>query len=394
MLLFACLTDSFCPYSSVRVSFSSHLLFPATISSWDICVATRDIIANLNFMTNTKQPSNLMKTLIVAGFIALIALLVWLAVTLVAVLPSAFSSLASLAESVQQGRPHNTITVANGNSIVNNQESFTISWTDVNRSGVYTFAYECTDGVAIDMRYPANNITTVPCGETIKLGGAVTSLELIAHSERTRFIDVDYQIGFIPNGEDVVAFGAETSFTVVNVNIPQGQTVPEQTDDSENEVVEDISNESDPSTPTKPTAPAPQEPTYITTEIYELPSSDPNGFVDLGVTYLGVGRLTDNNQFIPGTVIDSDTRGAFQFEVRNLGTKTSQEWTFTADLPTGREYESDEQSELLPNEYSIITLGFDTNGDTGIRSFGAEIDVDNDRVSSNNTFDWAVTIID
>jgi hypothetical protein len=347
-------------------------------------------------MTNEQKSSNTMRTLAIACFVVLIVFLVWLAVTLVAALPGAFSSLASLAEGLQQDRAQDSITVANGNSIVNTSEDFTISWTDVNQDGVYTLFYTCVDGVSIDMRYPANNITTVPCGEVIKLGNNITSLQLITRSERSRFIDIDYQVGFMPAGEDDVAFATDSSFTVVNVNIPQSQSVAVTTKTETDTTSEsDVADESIDTTETPATPPVTySEPRTIATEIYALPSSDPNGFVDLAVTYLGVGRLTDANRYIPGTTIDVDTRGAFRFEVRNVGTKTSDDWTFAATLPTGQEYESDTQDELLPNEYSIVTLGFDTLDERGIQSFGAEVDVDEDRNRNNNDFTWAVHIVD
>lgn len=349
-------------------------------------------------MNNTQKPSTAIKVLATVGFLAALALLVWLAVTIVTVIPGAFSSLASIADSLQQARPQKEIVVANQNSIVNNDESFTVTWTNINRDGIYTISYACIDGVAVDMRYPANNITQIPCDETIKLGNSVHSLELIPQSEKKRFIDVPYTIGFIPQGETDVAYATESVFTVVNVNIPQSQGVSnDDTDDEPTGAVageEDTatSTETDTETPARPVTPA--QPTVITTEVYELPSSDPNGYVDLAVKYLGVGRLDSNNRFIAGGVIDTDTRGAFRFEVRNLGTKTSRDWSFEAELTSGQTFESEMQDGLLPNEYTVITLGFDNVGELGAKRFGAEIDVPGDTNSSNDRFSWAVNIVD
>jgi hypothetical protein len=351
-------------------------------------------------MTTSNKPSIAIKALAVTGFIAFVGLLVWLAVMLVGVLPSAFSSLASLAEGLQQSRPQAEIVVANSNSIVNNSEAFTISWTNLNRAGQYTIRYECVNGVSVDMRFPANNITTIPCGETIKLGSDVTSLELFINSERQRFIDINYTIGFI-NGENAAVTETENTVTVVNVSIPQSQSVA--TDDSDEPTGEVAGESTDTSTeavvaetpaPTTPSTPAPATPEVVATEIFALPTSNPNGFVDLAVKYVAVGRLNSDNQFIPGGVINSDTRGAFQFEVRNLGTKTSRDWTFVATLTSGATFESESQDGLKPNEYTIVTLGFDNVGETGAQRFGAAIDVPEDRNSENDEFSWAVNIID
>jgi hypothetical protein len=348
-----------------------------------------------NFIYMNTNQSTGMKALATAGFIVLVALLVWLAVTLVSLLPNAFSSLASLAEGLQQARPSTELVVASGSSIVNNGEDFTINWTNLNRSGEYTLFYECTDGVAIDMRFPANNITAVPCGETIKLGNAITSLELIARSEKTRFIDVNYAVGFIPTGETAVAYTNSNTFTVVNVNIPQSQSIVAESDEPAGEVAGE-STEVVTETPTPaPTTPVtPREPEVTAVEIFELPSSDPDGFVDLAVKYVAVGRLTNDNRFVRGGVIDSDTRGAFQFEVRNLGTKTSDDWSFEATLTSGATYQSETQDGLLPNEVARFTLGFDNVGETGAQRFGVEIDVPQDRNSDNDEFSWAVNVVE
>jgi len=353
-------------------------------------------ILDYYIMTNNTNQSPLVRTLAIAGFVLIIILLVWVAVRLVAVLPTAFSSLASIASSVYNERPQSEIVVANANSIINNGESFVLKWTNLNRAGVYTFGYECTDGVVLDMRFPANQVTAIPCDETIKLGTDVTQLEIMARSEMRRFVDIPYTIGFMENDSTELSYATPSTFTIVNVLIPQSQSITNEVTPPTGEVAGETVTEPEmeivETPPAPPVAPAPVAPQIIATEIFELPSSNPAGFVDLAVTYLGVGRLTENNQFISGGTIDNDTRGAFQFEVRNLGTKTSDDWTFDATLTSGTVYESNEQDGLLPNERSIVTIGFDTVGDLGAQRFGAEIDVDNDNNSRNDSFSWAVNV--
>lgn len=350
-------------------------------------------------MTTSNTPSTAVKALAIAGFIAFVALLVWLAVTLVSVLPSAFSSLASIADGLQQARPQAELVVANSNSIVNNGDEFTISWSNLSRDGQYTIQYECVTGVVVDMRFPANNITTIPCGETIRLGSDITELDLTINSERQRFIDVIYTIGFISETDETVT-STDNTVTIVNVSIPPSQSLAEDEETSEpdgtvaGESVDLTDTETTSPAPTTPSTPAVSAPSVVATEIYELPSSDPNGFVDLAVRYLAVGRLTSDNEFIPGGVIDSNTRGAFQFEVRNLGTKTSRDWTFAATLTSGATYQSQTQDGLRPNEFMVVTLGFDNVGETGAQRFGAEIDITGDRNSENDSFSWAVNVID
>lgn len=335
------------------------------------------------------------KTAAVTGFIALIAFFVWLAVQIASLVPSAFSSLASLADSVYNNRPSSQIVVGNPNTIVNTGESFTITWTDLNREGSYTFSYLCVDGVAVDVRTSGSRIETVTCGETLTLGEAVTSLEVLARSEQRRFTDINYIIGFIPAGATEASISTTATLTVVNANIPQSQSgVATPEPEAEAPVEEPAGEVAGETTDTPATPTRPGTPTVIETPIFALPVSNPNGFVDLAVRYLAVGTMDADNDFTPRGTIDEDVRGAFQFEVRNLGTKTSDEWTFTATFTSGTTYESKTQAGLKPNERSIITLGFDYVGERGAQTFGASIDVDDDINPKNDSFTWAVNIVE
>ena len=102
--------------------------------------------------------------------------------------------------------------------------------------------------------------------------------------------------------------------------------------------------------------------------------------------------MDSDNNFTRTATIDNDVRGAFQFEVKNIGTKTSDDWEFTATLTSGTEFEADNQQPLKPNERSVITLGFDAVGDTGVQFFGATVAGGSDRNENNNAFTWAVEI--
>jgi len=91
-------------------------------------------------------------------------------------------------------------------------------------------------------------------------------------------------------------------------------------------------------------------------------AEDPNGKADLGIHVLGTGILDpETNIFTPADIIKTTDRGAVQFEVTNLGTKTSEEWTFDAVLPTNppHTFHSDNQQVLAPGERIEFTLGFD-----------------------------------
>ncbi|MEZ4200357.1 MAG: hypothetical protein R3B69_02050 [Candidatus Paceibacterota bacterium] len=103
-------------------------------------------------------------------------------------MPSAFSSLASLAESVEDGRrAQNEINITVVDAVVNSDESFTIAWSDLKRDGNYVINYKCVEGVALDVRI-GNDIVGVPCetnfilpADVFSIDGTASLLRRIAH---------------------------------------------------------------------------------------------------------------------------------------------------------------------------------------------------------------------
>lgn len=337
-----------------------------------------------------EKKDSIMKTLAVVGFVGVIILGVWLAVQVVQLIPGAFSSLASLADSLYNNQTETTFTVVNSENILNNNEAFTVTWTEVEREGVYSFMYACTEGVAVDVRDQAGDVIAVACDTPLQLGSTVTSLEVIATSERRRFADVDYTITFSESAGAEALYIADSAFTVINPSIPQSVDIALEDEEEEIDVDVEVDAEEEASKPA--TTPAEPKPTTIKTPIYALPVSDPRGFVDLAVQFSGVGVMDKDDNFIRTATIDEDTRGAFQFTVINLGTKTSDEWEFEATLTSGQEFESAEQPPLRPNERAVITLGFDAVGESGFQDFGAEVSAEDDVNPRNNQFTWAVRV--
>ncbi len=343
---------------------------------------------------NNQRKDSAIKTLAIIGFTATIVLGVWLAVQVVQLAPSAFSSLASLSESVYGKPSTDEITVVTSKSVVNNAETFALRWSTVDRPGEYRFMYECTDGVDVLVQSKDGSMVPAACGQPFPLSGKGET-QLQVKSDTLRFIDVSYTVTFTDEGAREIAVADSDKFTVVNATIPQGGIVAGVEDDKNDNNEEVVVSETETPVPNKPVvttpstpAPAPK-PQYQFT--YELPKSNPNGFVDLKATYLGVGELSSNNIFTPRATIDNDTRGALKFSVTNIGTKTSADWTYEVDMPNGSTYESPKQVGLKPNETATIVLGFDTT-DTGTKSIKGDVKVANDRNTTNNDFSWSVTV--
>lgn len=343
---------------------------------------------------NNQRKDSAIKTLAIIGFTATIVLGVWLAVQVVQLAPSAFTSLASLSESVYGKPSADQITAVTSKSVVNNAETFTLSWSKVNRPGAYRFMYECTEGVDVLLKNTAGTMSPAACGQPFPLVGDGKT-EVQVKSDNLRFIDVSYTVTFTDEGAREIAFADSDKFTVVNATIPQGGLVAGAEDDkvtTSDEVTTKPTSEVETTAPaTIPNTPvAVQQPQYQFT--YELPKSNPNGFVDLKATYLGVGELTNNNTFVPRATLDNDVRGALKFSVTNIGTKTSGEWTYEVEMPNGTTYESPNQEGLKPNETATIILGFAVS-DTGTKSIKGEVIVGNDRNNDNNDFSWSVQVV-
>lgn len=175
----------------------------------------------------------------------------------------------------------------------------------------------------------------------------------------------------------------------------------ETTEENEEEVEEAVAT-STPAVPetvvtdTKPVAtsttvvkPTPVQ--YKTVVTYKTPVSDPNGYTDLQVAFVAVGKLNSNGRFVASDYVEEDEQNALQFTVKNIGTKTSSDWNFSASLPNGGEMNSKNQKPLKPSETSTLTVVFEMNDS---RSNYAEVEVTggNDKNSANNSFRTKVRV--
>ncbi len=356
-----------------------------------------------------EKKTALTKVFAIVGFIAIIVLMVWLSVKIVAFVPNAFSSLASIADSVYNYDEDEKLSVATEKSVINAGEAFTITFEKMTIPGTYTFMYTCTDGVSVEVRNEAGSIVAISCDTVFDIS-EMDSLDVRVASEKNRFTDVAYALTFTPDNTDKDAISVQGMVTIVNASMP---TVAEGTPDTEEtpvtpevieeteeevvaepeaEVVEETTTTPKPPVVTKPTTPKPPQYQYVEEVTYTTPVSNPNGNIDLQVTYKAVGTM-NGKVFSPQSNIETDETGGIQFEVKNIGTKTSNSWTYEALLPSGIEYTSGVQKPLKPQERALITIGFDGISETGTEKFGVELETKQDVNARNDSFTWAVTIV-
>ncbi len=340
-----------------------------------------------------EQKDSVTKTLAIIGFIVAVLFIVWLVIQIVHFIPSAFNSLASIADGVYNYNEEQTMSVSTKNSVVNTGESFALSWTELKQPGTYTFMYECTPGTSVQVRTAQGNIIDLDCDTPFILGDK-TSLEIIVDSEKQRFTDIPYTVTHTPKNPNLDVTQTHSQVTIVNASIPTGTTVAEDDETSEEEAVKETIEKEETAAVETPSSPAvTPKPKVVQTPIYEIPTSDPNGDIDLAVTYLGVGTL-EGKVFSKSGTIDADKQGAIRFEVKNIGTKTADDWGYEAQLPSGITYVSGKQEALKPNEKAIITLGFKGLTETGIERFGVTVDAEDDVNTKNNSFTWAVEVVE
>lgn len=325
------------------------------------------------------------KTFAIVGFVAIVLFTVWLAVQVVSVVPSAFSSLASLANSIYNYDTNEELVVATGSTIANTGESFNISWTHMQNSGTYAFSYACTDGVSVDIKDPSGDIIALACDTTWDLGDVV-SLAVVIASEKHRFADIPYTVSFTETGVPDSITSTTKAITIVNATIPTSESIA--TEEAEEISEEEVEQEETTNIPTNTAG----TPTTVEKLIYAIPTSNPNGKIDLAVTYLGMGILT-GKIFTPTQTIGVNQNGAIQFEVKNIGTKTAEDWSYEANLPADMSFSSGDQKALKPNERAVITLGFEGVSRTGVEKFDVSVTAKNDISKLNNSFTRSVLIV-
>jgi len=321
-----------------------------------------------------EKKSPLMKTAAVLLFVLVIIICAWAAVRLAMFIPTGFTKLADLADTVHQYDPMTDakLEMSASEEAIESGSIVSLDWNDLNIRGDYSFSYECIDGVSIDVRV-AGEIEKLDCEKLLYIPTDTFDLDVYISSEKSQVAYVPMTLEFTPNSGSA-NLDDEAVVTVTNSDIPDRITEREEGETTETE----------PTTTTTPTEP-------VVTWRYVEPTSNPNGYTDFQVTYLGVGIVNSNGVFVPTTLRENQA-GAFKFIVKNIGTKTSSTWNFEGELPNGTDFESGDQTGLRPTESATFTISFPNTGDDGVKHFGVKVYGGNDIKTANNSFTATVDI--
>jgi len=343
-----------------------------------------------------QKKDSVTKTLAILGFVAVIILIVWLAVKVVALIPGAFSSLASIADSVYNRSTDAELIVTTENSVINDGESFTISWSKLPGNGSYSFAYKCAEGVSFDLRVSNSVIQPITCNTFVNVEKN-TEVQVIINTEKQRFTDVEYAIAY--NQEGVEPITTSSIITVVNATIPTTAVAVTDTDAGATPPTPSVSTPTPaPATPggaTNPThsiTPIAGEPRMVKHYIWQIPESDPKGNIDLKASHIAFG-IMKNGIFYSRPELEEGVPGVVQFEIKNIGTKTADRWSYEVELPGGGNYMSGNQKALKPNERVVLTLSFD-GLDKGREEYSVDVTARGDVNNKNNDFEQTVRVVD
>lgn len=329
-------------------------------------------------MKNTSSQSkkeSILRALAVAGLVALILLIAWLTVQIVRVAPTAFNSLASLAEGISNyeevDEAVDPLVIENPSETIIAGETANIRWNMI-EGQTYSFTYTCSDETTVSL-VDGDGLRRLSCEETYDLEER-TDIELALDTTASTS-EVTYSILTFSNTDETAVDTASGIIVVDNPNRP-GFVAGESTSAT-------TTSESESESTPEP------EPVTPETEItLVIPESNPNGFTDLETQFVGVGE-TDAG-LTP--TLEQDSDGILFFSVRNIGTKTSEEWSFTVELPGGATYRSEDQAPLKPNERATLALTIETDDDSS-HVFEVTVDTDEDRNDRNNAFSQRVRFV-
>ncbi|MBI5457069.1 hypothetical protein HY969_05010 [Candidatus Kaiserbacteria bacterium] len=271
--------------------------------------------------------------LAVAGFIILIAIVVWGAFHFLNIASSGFSSLFNR-------NSGNTITVTLSNRTVNSGQPLDVSWkyTPAN-GGSYAVLYQCKDNFQFRGINAAGVVTGIPCGSPYTVGdSSAKSVRLVPVLGGATATDIPFSI--------VYSSQAATS---------TGTTTGQATRAQGNATVT-VSPQAGGVSIATSTLPATGTGSSQTGTVNTVP-----GKPDLMVRILAVGVIDGySGMFVQRAPQGPNDIMAVKFDIANVGTGASGTWYFSAQLPTSptAPYVSSAQRSLGRGDHIENTLRF------------------------------------
>lgn len=338
-----------------------------------------------NSVTTNEQQVRTTKWLAVLGFVALVVALAWFLFTAIAFVPNLVSLAGSAILGEEQLPEPTEIILTPSDIIAQHDSSLTLTWEATQESaGSFAIWFACVDGVDIAVATPDDGRQNINCDTYYNIGDR-TSINAFFSMPDMENTQIQYEVAFVPEDDEQEQGGSVGTLTIENTALAMRE---EDEDEDQDDAIEEDDEDEVAVSPEPPTATTPPFREEI---VYEVPQSDPRGTTDLGIRFTGVGVL-ENETFRGTRAFAQSERGAIRFAVTNHGTRTSETWTYTAELPNGQIYESPTQEPLRPNETATISLGFRAPAETGSYPFAVGINTSRDVNTNNHNFSWSVTV--
>src|SRR3989344_589408 len=246
-----------------------------------------------------ERKQNVLKSLALAGLLAIIIFIAWVSVQIVSVFPNAVSSLASLADSVYSYDPRDEkdIILTTPVNDAKSGETITIAWDRPLQTGTYSFTFTCVDGVAVEIKTSENTFGNAECSKSYDLGG-VDAADIVIVSEKNYQVDFNYTLAYLKTNSTESTAKTSQSFVVTNDRLAPVEdevTVNDETitpSDTEPEVVVDPA----PTTPGTPVTT--YEYTYaipVSNQRTKILSNQTNEQRLLSTSLLSAKRLSKNS---------------------------------------------------------------------------------------------------
>ena len=350
---------------------------------------------------NSRVAAGATKALAVVGFLAILVVGMWGSASLATGVPATLKSIAAAIVSITSifVPASETIVVTASTYAPTSGSPVTFTYTHEARTvvGSYVFRYSCANGVILTSTQNGAE-EQIFCNVPFHFIPAGSSLTVTPTSKTDKYVDLEVFIDFVPNGASTPTVTGSTVVTIENTVLtgsagtlggaaPTAPTPP---------AIPPVPR------PTTPVVPTVGTPTTIVTPINTIPSSNPNGYVDLTGRIIEIG-IVDN---ATGAFTASSTparlpqggRIAIRFAIENKGTKTSPTFTFNAVLPTfpAHVYSSPNQVALNPGDRIEYTIGFDAFAQASSGEFTLNIDPTgsmNERNKDNNVIKYTINVI-
>ena len=290
--------------------------------------------------------------LAVAGFIILIAIIVWGAFHFLNLASSGFSSLFSRTDST-------TIEVVAPETAGSGQP-VDVSWNYTPAGdGSYALIYQCRDGFQFRVVASTSTLNVIPCGTAYTVGNKESKgVRLVPVLTSGTSADIPLSIIYMTDGT--------TGTSTEDNRGAQGNTTITITRDTNTPPTNTDNNQGSTGTTGGSTTPIPTGPADLVVRILSVGVIDPIS-----------GNITQRAPISPQEVV------AVTFDIKNQGGSATGAWYFTAQLPTSpaAPYSSPQQASLNPGDHIENTLRFNQVAQGGV--FTVNVDPTN-LVSESN----------